>query len=92
MKWINADAARDIFEPLVIKVHDAELTSAFTHTLIFRSNVPSIDIVFCKECCIRGTEDCSMAWWNSDLRQYEYCNSDNDYCSFGLRDGERREP
>lgn len=53
-------------------------------------NQPTIDatpIVYCKDCVLRGTEDCAM-YYESDYfdvdEQYSW-ETDNDFCSWGRR-------
>lgn len=50
--------------------------------------VPSIDIVFCKECKNNGKDDCPMRWWNDDWMEYEMLNDEEGFCNFGEREGE----
>lgn len=67
----------------VVINNDVDFINKITKLMI---EAPSINIVRCKECCIRETEDCPMVWWDSDKREYVYYNNDDDYCSFGLAD------
>lgn len=45
----------------------------------------SINIVHCKKCKNKGTEDCPMREWNYTWGEYEYFNNDDDFCSCGER-------
>ena len=51
-------------------------------------NVPSADVVNvvkCKECKLRKTEDCPYKQWNYTWAEYEYFECDDAYCSMGER-------
>ena len=47
--------------------------------------LPIIDLVRCKECKQNKTEDCPMKEWNYTWGEYEFFNSDDDFCSYGER-------
>ena len=46
-------------------------------------NLPTIDIVHCKECIHNNTANCPKSWFDEHLLDYKTCNDDNDFCSDG---------
>ena len=74
-RWIDADAIKN-------KAWKAESEACFyaledVVSVTDIDEAPSIDIVFCRECKLGGTEDCPM-----DEIDDEY------FCNFGEREGE----
>ena len=43
-----------------------------------------VEVVRCKECVLRGTDDCAMYYRCECGTQYSW-ESDNDFCSYGER-------
>lgn len=49
------------------------------------STLPTIEVVFCKECKYNETGHCPMAWWDDSLQKLlSYCAAD-DFCSKGKK-------
>ena len=75
-RYIDADALK---EKLIRYI---ALTNGFDRAF---SDAPSIDIVRCKECKHRCTDDCPMC---NECGRKAYPTSDDDFCSWGEREGE----
>ena len=47
--------------------------------------VDTVEVVMCKDCIKRNTEECAM-WYEDICDDYQYSwESDDDYCSWGVR-------
>lgn len=82
-----------------VKHHDPELSGVVLHRYIKEidlKNIPAADVVEvvrCKDCIRRGTEDCAMYWDTEDCAMRYGCEygeqhtweTDNDFCSWGER-------
>ena len=79
MKMIDANA---LAYKIVIN-GDVDFINKVTKLMI---DVPSIDIVKCKECKKANTKDCSHSYWDSDWGEWCGYKGDDWFCA----DGERR--
>ena len=73
MRLIDADE-------LIKNIHNEEMIAKMAIAY-----APSIDIVRCRECSKRMTDDCPMC---NECGKKAYPTEDDDFCSYGEREGE----
>lgn len=47
----------------------------------------AVEVVRCKDCALRYSDDCAMSYMSEDHNQEYSWESDNDFCSWGKRKG-----
>lgn len=84
-KYIDADSLKAEFTGNFVCEYPAPLVKALI------DNQPAADvaeIVRCKDCALRKTEDCAM-YYECDCGAQCSWETDNDYCSFGRKEGQK---
>lgn len=57
---------------------------AYPGDLVSEPTVDAVEVVRCKYCCWRGSENCAM-FYRCDCGEQHTWETDNDFCSYGER-------
>lgn len=84
MRLIDADALAETLAIVAKKFAKTDAQKALMGRVIYILEHRHEDVVRCKECKFRKTEDCAMCY-KCDCGEQHSWENENDYCSFGER-------
>ena len=84
MKLIDADALIGSIATIAKKLARSDAQKALMGRVMYIIERRAEDVVRCKDCVFRHTEDCMMQY-ECDCGAQHTWESDNDYCSYGER-------
>lgn len=84
MKLIDADALIESIAIVAKKFAKTDAQKALMGRVMYIIEHKAEQVVRCKDCALRKTEDCMM-YYECDCGEQHTWESDNDYCSYGER-------
>ena len=84
MRLIDADALIGSIATIAKRLARSDAQKALMGRVMYILEHKPEDVVRCKDCMFRHTEDCAMQY-ECDCGEQHTWESDNDYCSYGER-------
>lgn len=84
MRLIDADALIGSIATIAKKLARSDAQKALMGRVMYIFEHRAEDVVRCKDCVLRKTEDCMM-YYECDCGEQHTWESDNDFCSHGER-------